>query len=280
MAMVEERRRVALEKMAHRMRETALRLAYGAGKKGAHLGGGLSCIEILAALYGHAMNISPENKNDLHRDRFLLSKGHGTLAYYPALMEAGLMTEEELNRFEENGGPLPGQPVRNLSLGIECSSGSLGMGLSIGVGLALAAKLQKRENYVFVLLGDGECNEGSVWEAAMSAIHFKTSHLIAIVDCNHLQSDGRCEDVFRTAPLQNMWAGFGWDVHTVDGHDVGALCDVLDQCKTTELPSVILAETVKGKGVSFAENARGWHHGIVTQELYEQALKEVCDGRI
>lgn len=278
--MLEHCQKIELEQMAQRMRVAALDLAYHAGKKGAHLGGALSAIEIMAALYGYAMNVMYDNRTAPERDRFLLSKGHGTLAYYPALCEAGLISRETLERFEENGGPLPGQPVRNLELGIDTSSGSLGMGLSIGVGLALAAKRQNRENYVYVLLGDGECNEGTVWEAAMSAVHFSTERLIAIVDCNHMQSDGRCEDVFHTAPLERMWQGVGWNTCTVNGHDVGEICDALDRCKKAKGPSVILAQTVKGKGVSFAENVKGWHHGILTEELYEQAMSEVCHGDV
>lgn len=278
--MLEHCRKIELEQMAKRMRVTALNLAYHAGKKGAHLGGGLSAIEILAALYGYAMNITYDTRMAPERDRFLLSKGHGTLAYYPALFEAGLISRETLESFEQNGGPLPGQPVRNLELGIETSSGSLGMGLSIGVGLALAAKRQNRKNYVYVLLGDGECNEGTVWEAAMSAVHFSTERLIAIVDCNHLQSDGACEEVFHTAPLEQMWQGFGWNTDIVDGHDVEAICNALDRCKESVRPSVILAQTVKGKGVSFAENVKTWHHGILTEALYEQAMSEVCHGDV
>ena len=278
--MLEHSRKIELEQMAHRMRLAAIELAHRAGKKGAHLGGALSAIEIMAALYGYAMNISYDNRMAPDRDRFLLSKGHGTLAYYPALFEAGLLSKDTLERFEENGGPLPGQPVRNLELGIDTSSGSLGMGLSIGVGLALAAKRQNRKNYVYVLLGDGECNEGTVWEAAMSAVHFSTERLISIVDCNHMQSDGNCEEVFHTAPLERMWQGFGWNTCIVNGHDVGEICDALDHCKEAKEPSVILAQTVKGKGVSFAENAKGWHHGILTEELFNQAMSEVCHGNI
>ncbi|MGO5115125.1 transketolase [Candidatus Avoscillospira sp. LCP25S3_F1] len=278
--MLEHSRKIELEQMAHRMRVATIELAHRAGKKGAHLGGALSAIEIMAALYGYAMNISYDNRMAPDRDRFLLSKGHGSLAYYTALFESGLISRETLECFEQNGGPLPGQPVRNLGLGIDTSSGSLGMGLSIGVGLAVAAKRQNRSNYVYVLLGDGECNEGAVWEAAMSAVHFSTERLIAIVDCNHMQSDGRCEDVFRTAPLERMWQGFGWETQIVNGHDISALCAALDRCREAQRPSVILAQTVKGKGVSFAENAKGWHHGILTDELYEQAMSEVCHGNI
>lgn len=266
-----------LNQMAERMRETALELAHNAGKNGAHLGGGLSAIEIMAVLYGYVMNI-PQDQSDLNRDRFILSKGHGTLAYYTALYEAGLITKEKLYTFETDGGELPGQPCRNLSLGIETSSGSLGMGLSIGVGLALAAKRQGRDNRVYVLLGDGECNEGSVWEAAMSAIHFGLSNLTAIVDQNRLQSDGACSEVFRTAPLEQMWAGFGWKPLCVDGHNAAALMKAFDQCAEESAPCVILAQTVKGKGVSFMENDRAWHHGVLSDALYERALEEVRHG--
>ncbi len=264
-----------IAKMAKNMRINAIELAYKAGKSGSHLGGGLSAIEIMASLYGHAMNISKDNITDINRDRFLLSKGHGTLAYYTALYEAGLITKEKLFTFEENGGDLPGQPMRNLELGIEISSGSLGMGLSIGVGMALAAKMSNRENRVYVLLGDGECNEGSIWEAAMSAVHFKLANLVVIIDQNGLQSDGACEAVFNTAPLQNMWDGFGWKTYTVNGNNVKELCDVFDICVSQNKPCVILAQTTKGKGVSFMEGDKNWHHGVLSNEQYEQALAEV-----
>ena len=261
--------------MAKRMRINAIELAHKAGKSGAHLGGGLSAIDIMAVLYGYEMNISNENKLDINRDRFLLSKGHGTLAYYTALYEAGIISKEKLFTFEENGGDLPGQPMRNLDLGIEVSSGSLGMGFPIGIGQALAAKRDGRANRVYVLIGDGECNEGSIWEAAMSAVNFGLSNIVAIVDCNGLQSDGLCNDVMHTSPLEKMWSGFGWKTFAVNGHSAKELCDALDSCREENQPCVILADTVKGNGVSFMESDRMWHHGVMTQTQYEQAIKEV-----
>ena len=265
----------ALEDMAARMRKNAIELAHQAGRNGAHLGGGLSAIEILAVLYGYEMRFDTQNLTNMNRDRFILSKGHATLAYYTALHEAGILSEETLKTYEKNGGALPGQPSRNLTLGIESASGSLGMGLSVGVGLALAAKMQSRDSRIYVLLGDGECNEGSVWEAAMSAVSFELSQLVAIVDCNGLQSDGFCSDVLHTAPLKQMWEGFGWHTEQTDGHDVHALVSAFDACKMKGRPCAILADTIKGKGVSFMENRKEWHHNSISEAQYQAAMEEL-----
>jgi len=264
-----------LKNMVHNMRLKALDLAYAAGKNGAHIGGGFSAMEIMAVLYGYVLNFDPINLRSELRDRFILSKGHGTLAYYTALYEAGILSEEILSTYEKNGSDLPGQPVRNLDIGIESASGSLGMGLSIGVGLALAAKLSGRNNRVFVLIGDGECNEGSVWEAAMSAMHFKLDNLFVIIDQNGMQSDGFCCDVFNISDLSKSWAGFGWKTVSADGHDVEDLCNAFDEVTQSGGPAVIMARTVKGKGLSFAENEKGWHHGVISKELYEKGLAEL-----
>ncbi|MEA4892160.1 MAG: transketolase [Peptococcaceae bacterium] len=262
-----------LQNMAKQMRINAIKLAYKAGENGAHLGGGLSPIEILAVLYGKILSLNPEKRDDPERDRFVLSKGHGTLAYYTALYEAGLISREELFSFEDNGGPFPGHPVRNLQYGIECSGGSLGTGISVAVGLALAAKIDKRRNKIYTLVGDGECNEGAVWEAAMSAVHYGLNNLIVIVDRNGLQSDGRCDEVFHTAPLENIWRGFGWDVEVVDGHKIEDLVQTLE--KRCDSPKVVIANTVKGKGISFMENLREWHHSTLNEKQYLQALQEL-----
>lgn len=261
--------------MANNMRINAVELAYGAGKNGAHIGGGFSSMEIMAVLYGYVMNFHPGDPSYANRDRFILSKGHGTLSYYTALNEAGIISRDTLFTYENNGGNLPGQPSRKLDLGIESSGGSLGMGLSIGVGLALAAKLSGRKNRVFVLMGDGECNEGSVWEAAMSAIHLKLDNLIAVVDNNGMQSDGFCSDVYNIADLEGSFSGFGWKTVSADGHSVDSLCTAFDTALTLKCPAVIMAHTIKGKGLSFAENDKNWHHGILSKELYDQAMIEL-----
>jgi transketolase len=189
-------------------------------------------------------------------------------------MEAGLITREELFTFEKNGSILPGQPVMNREKGIECSSGSLGHGLSLGIGLALAGKQRGSAHRVFVLMGDGECNEGSVWEAAMAANHYRLSNLVAILDANDMQSDGaRCD--IMTADYSVIWKGFGWDVLVVDGHNVKDLYETLSMENRTESPRMIIARTVKGKGVSFMENKAEWHHNRLTQEQYDAAMREL-----
>jgi len=263
-----------IEAMAKRMRRKALDLALSAGNNGAHLGSGLSIIEIVAVLYGGIMKFHPDNPRWKERDRFILSKGHGTLGYYTALAEAGLITFEELSTFEKNGGFLPGQPVMNPDKGIEFSSGSLGHGLSLGVGVALAGKKQNAEFRVYVLMGDGECNEGSVWEAAMAARHYQLSNLIAIIDANDMQSDGaRCN--IMAADYEAMWRGCGWDVVVTDGHDVGSLYETLRTANRSDTPRVIIARTTKGKGISFMEGNNEWHHNRLTQAQYDIATGEL-----
>jgi transketolase len=263
-----------IKPMADRMRKKALQLAFSAGNNGAHLGSGLSIIEIMAVLYGGIMKIDPKNPRWEGRDRFILSKGHGTLGYYTALEEAGLISDEELSTFEKNGGFLPGQPVMNMDKGIEFSSGSLGHGLSLGVGVALAGKKRGQDYKVYVLMGDGECNEGSVWEAAMAAKHYKLSNLVAIIDANDMQSDGaRCD--IMAADYETIWKGFGWDVATADGHDVSRLYETFQAGVRTDVPRAIIARTIKGNGVSFMENNNEWHHNRLTQAQYDAAIKEL-----
>lgn len=261
-----------LKKMAQSMRLTALEVGYNAGKVGAHFGGGFSAMEILAVLYGEVMQL-PSPSIDGY-DHFVLSKGHGTLAYYTALYHSGLIDEKTMFSFEENGGPLSGQPSRNTPLGIEFSSGSLGMGITFAVGVALALKKKKSEDRVYVLLGDGECNEGSVWEAAMAASQFKLDNLIAIVDSNGLQNDGLVNEVMNVSDPELAWVAFGWNVQQVDGHEVGELLAALNNLYEGR-PNVILADTVKGKGVSFMEGQVQWHHGHLTDAQYAEAISEV-----
>lgn len=264
-----------IEKMAKRMRRKALDLAFSAGNNGAHVGSGLSIIEIMAVLYGGIMKIDPKDPCWKGRDRFILSKGHGTLGYYTALAEVGLITFEELSTFEKNGGVLPGQPVMNPDKGIEFSSGSLGHGLSLGVGVALAGKKRGLDYKVYVLMGDGECNEGSVWEAAMAARHYNLSNLTAIIDANDMQSDGaRCD--IMAADYEAMWRGCGWDVVVVaDGHNVSSLYEILRRENSPDIPRAIIARTVKGKGVSFMEGNNEWHHNRLMQAQYDTAVREL-----
>ena len=267
------------EEAAARMRVNVLRLAHMAGSKGAHLGGCLSIIEIIAALYGGVLNLEPGNLKCRGRDRFILSKGNGSLAHYTALEAAHIISEEQLFTFGQNGGLLPGASSLNPELGIEYSNGTLGFGLSYGVGLALVSKKTANPYKVYVLLGDGECNEGSVWEAAMAAPHFNLSNLTAVVDMNSMQSDGKTCDVMNTH-LENMWHGFGWDVITVDdGHSISQLLDALMHPCTELKPRAIIARTIKGKGVSFMENNNAWHHNSLSKELFDEAITEISQAK-
>lgn len=263
--------------MARRMRRAALDMALSAGNNGAHLGSGLSIIEIMATLYGGVMKIDPGNPEMADRDRFILSKGHGTLGYYAALTEVGLMTPEDQDCFEDNGGPFPGQPVLNLKKGIEFSSGSLGMGLSQGIGTAIAGKRHVQPYNAFVLMGDGECNEGTVWEAAMMASHLKLDNLFAIVDYNKMQSDGPSATILDMGDFAGKWASFGFDVLEVDGHNVADLHATFSEAlgNRNEKPTVVIANTVKGKGISFMENDNAWHHNRLVQKDHELAVAEL-----
>ena len=265
--------------MAKNMRKNALTMAFSAGNKGAHLGSGLSIIEILAVLYGGIMKFDSQNPEWLGRDRFVLSKGHGSLGYYAALAESGFITSDELAFFEENGGFLPGQPSMNMKKGIEFSSGSLGLGLSLGIGVALAGRKQNKDYNVYVLMGDGECNEGSVWEAAMSASHFKLDNLIVIIDYNKMQSDGASHTVLDMGNFEAKWASFGFVAITVNGHNIGEMYNALEIVSNEKdgKPAVIIANTVKGKGVSFMENSNDWHHNRLVESQYQAALAELND---
>ena len=258
---------------AHRMRRYALQMSLAAGPVGAHLGGGLSMIEIMSVLYFGVLRYDVGNPSWEQRDRFILSKGHGALAFYGALCLAGFIDEKDLATFKSNGTYLTAHPHLDLKRGIEFSSGSLGQGLSLGVGTALALKEKANEiSRVFVLLGDGEINEGSVWEAAMSASHFGLSNLVAIVDNNGLQYDGITRDVMDMGNLAAKWESFGWIALEVDGHDVSALLDALQA--PAGRPLAVIARTIKGKGVSFMENNRAWHHARLSQEDFDQAMAE------
>lgn len=262
------------------MRKNILHLAHQAGSNGSHLGPSLSVVEIMAVLYLHTMNINPLDSTWALRDRFILSKGHGALGYYAAMYEAGVISKEDLYTYELDGSFFPGQPSKKLSLGIEYSGGSLGLGLSYGAGIALAAKLKNENFRIFVLMGDGEINEGSVWESVMFSKHNKLSNLTAIIDKNNMQSDGASKDILKV-DIEALWRGFGWELITCDGHDVKQLMEAFQQ-KDTGNPKVIIADTIKGKGISFMENSKDWHHNRLTDDLYQKALRELgemgCDN--
>ena len=264
-----------IEKMAKCMRKNALDMALAAGASSSHFGGGFSIIDITATLYGAIMRHEKDNPEWSERDRFILSKGHGVLGYYTALAEAGFVSQEDLKTFEKTESCLLGHPVINRERGIEFSNGSLGMGLSLGIGVALAGRRRDQKYKVYVLMGDGECNEGSVWEAAMAASQFKLNNLVAIIDRNHFQQTGANSDIMCVGDLAAKWASFGWDVTEVDGHNVGELYDSLDRVNTSGKPVTIIAHTVKGKGFSFSENDNAWHHAPLSKSQYELAVDEL-----
>lgn len=263
-----------LRQLAASMRKDVLDMGLAAGGMGIHLGGSFSCVEILAALYFDVMRFDAGDPSSPGRDRFIFSKGHGAPALWAALHQAGIVGDGELSTFKQPGSFLTGHPSRNPSRGVDFSSGSLGQGLSLGVGVCLAMRLLGNvSSRCFVLLGDGECDEGSVWEAAMSASHYGLGNLVAVVDANALQYDGPTEEVLSLGDLAAKWSSFGWAVDEVDGHDFGQLIPALR--RRTEVPHVVIANTVKGKGAGFAEGVAAWHNSRLTQDLYERALVEL-----
>jgi transketolase len=266
-----------IENMTKYMRRKALDMAYAGGKNGAHLGAGLSSIEILACLYGAAMRFDAKDMSRPDRDYFIPSKAHCVLSFYTALAYVHILDEQKLEEFEQNGKGLPGHPVQNVQNGIDFSGGSLGMGLSQGVGIALASKRKQMQNDVYVLLGDGECQEGSVWEAVMSAGHFGLDNLCIIVDNNKLQYDGKVDDIMTVSPLKEKFQAFGADAYEMKGHDIADILDKLEAFKQNRngKPKVLIADTVKGKGISFMEGKKEWHHGILSKEQYEAAIREL-----
>ena len=250
-------------------------MALAAGASSSHFGGGLSIIEITATLFGEVMNYDRDKPEWSERDRFILSKGHGCVGYYTALLEAGFITKEDLLTFEKTGSDLIGHPVMNRAKAIEFSNGSLGMGLSLGIGVALAAKRRKSDHKVYVVMGDGECNEGSVWEAAMAAPNFKLDNVVAILDRNKFQQTGSNMEIMSVGDLADKWRSFGWKVVEVDGHDVGELYDAFTNEGVSEQPLAIVAHTIKGKGFSFSENNNDWHHHVLSKTQYDAALEEL-----
>lgn len=262
-----------IKHLATNMRKEILKMALGAGSNGAHVGPALSLVDVLAVMYGSILKYEKNNPEWPDRDRVYLSKGHGALAYYAALYEIGFLSLEDLKTYDMNGGILPAQPSMNLKKGIEFSSGSLGLGLSPAIGSALAAKSRGLSYKSYAILGNGECNEGTVWEAAMSASAFQLDNLVAIIDNNGIQSDGLSTEVLDMGDLARKWEAFGWFVRSIDGHDIEALLSVFSAHDGAK-PLLIIANTVKGKGVSFMEHNKEWHHNRLTPELFQTAMDE------
>ena len=265
-----------LQVKANDIRKDIVRMIAEAGS--GHPGGSLSSADVMCALYfGGILRHDPQNPADDARDRFILSKGHAAPALYATLAEAGYFPTEELLTLRKLGSRLQGHPDSKKLPGVEVSTGSLGQGLSVACGLACGLRLAGSDASVFCLLGDGECQEGQVWEAAMFAAHQQADNLVAIVDHNHLQIDGRIEDVCSPESLAEKFAAFGWEVMTCDGNDMAQVLDVLAQAKAAKggKPAAIIAETTKGKGVSFMEGQAGWHGKAPKPEELEIALSDL-----
>ena len=264
---------VELAELCKKMRLHALDMALAAGNRGAHVSGSFSCIEIYAVLYGHILKYDLSDLLWEGRDRFIAGKEHARLAEFPVMAEMGFFPVSKLNSYEEDDGLLVGHQ-RNLNIGLEYASLSLGMELSFAVGKAIYGKQNNLPYHVYVLLGDAECNEGSIWEAILTASHHKLDNLTVIIDRNYMSVDGHTEDLMAQLDMQSKFESFGWESCTVDGHDIERLIDVISY-KPANKPYAIIAETVKGKGVSFMENKKEWHQAVLSKEQYANAHEEI-----
>jgi transketolase len=261
-----------LQLKAVALRRAMLRLIFNAGA--GHTGGGLSCLDILNVLYNRVLNVSPKTSADPTRDRYVQSKGHCVEALYCVLADRGFFPAADLDTVCRYQSHYVGHPTRHIP-GIEMNTGALGHGLPVCIGMALAGKMDAAPYRVFTLLGDGELAEGSNWEAALAAAHYKLDNLVAILDHNTLQITGHTRDVMSNEPLDEKWRAFGWEVRSVNGHDYAALTEALSHPAECGRPTFIIANTVKGKGVSFMENVAKWHHGVPSESELKQALAEL-----
>ena len=261
-----------LQNKANEIRKDVIRMTYAAGAQGAHIGGSLSLCEILAVLYHDVMHYGKELVLSPERDRLILSKGHGAIALYAALKSIGIFSEDELKSYKQDGSIVTAHPTFLPEKGMEFASGSLGQGLSIGVGVAMGLKRKESGSKVYVIVGDGECDEGSVWEAAAAAAHYKLNNIICIVDKNRLQYDGNTDIVLSMGSLAEKFMSFGWETAETDGHDCEALSRVFH--RFCDRPYAVICNTVKGKGVSFIENEYKWHNASLSEAQFNQAMAE------
>ncbi|MFP3042468.1 transketolase [Treponema primitia] len=271
--MLKPEQKKELQRIAVQLRYDLVEMI-GVGNAG-HLGGSSSLAETMSVLYFHKMNFSAQRLKDPNRDRLVLSKGHAALIQYAALCEAHCFPREELKRVKTLGGLLQGHPDLSIP-GLEAVTGSLGQGLSISLGIALALRLNKSPARVYTIMGDGEQSEGQLWEASMAAANFKVDNLTAFIDYNQVQATGPTKDIFNIPELDKKWSDFGWNVIKTNGHDVEKILEAVEKAETVKgKPSVIILETIKGKGFSFAEGNPAYHNGTFTEETYKQALKEL-----
>jgi len=263
-----------LEETARLLRRHVLEMTHAADS--GHAGGSLSAADLITALYFHELRIDPKRPQWEDRDRFILSKGHACPVLYAALAERGFFPTEELLTLRQIGSRLQGHPELGTTPGVEACAGAEGQGLSVGIGMALAARLDHKPHRIWVMLGDGENDSGQVWEAAMCAAHYKLDNLIAVVDRNGIQQEGRTEEIMRLEPLSEKWKAFGWHVIEINGHDFGQILEAFSEAKATKgRPTVIIAKTIKGKGVSFMEGVVKFHGTAPTDEELARALKEL-----
>lgn len=273
MSAIDQKKLQELRLLAAEIRKREIEIIYKA--RAGHTGGSLSSTDMLTALYFHVMNIDPKQPAMPDRDRFIMSKGHSVESLYCVLAKAGFFEDAWLETFSCYQSKLAGHPTRKVP-GVEMNTGALGHGLPAGVGMAIAAKMDKKDYYTFVMMGDGEQGEGSIYEAAMSASHYKLDNLVAIIDRNHLQISGNTEDVMSLEPMRARWEAFGWDVYEIDGNDMQAILETYEALKLVKgKPHLIISHTIKGKGISYMENVAKWHHGVPTDEEYAIALKEL-----
>ena len=267
-----------LKEKALNIRKNIIEMIYLA--QSGHPGGALSCADLLTVLYFSEMNVDINNPKDENRDRLVLSKGHASAALYATLAEKGFFAKEELKGFRNINSMLQGHPDRKKILGVDMSTGSLGQGLSVANGMALAGKIDGKDYRVYCIMGDGEIEEGQVWEAAMTAGHHKLDNLCVIVDNNGLQIDGKVTDVMNPMPIDEKFKSFGFNVININGNDIDEILEAFDKARTAKgRPTAIIAKTVKGKGISFMEDQAGWHGKAPNKEEYEKAIQELEENK-